>query len=138
MQDVVGGQVDLTCLAPSALAPRTCSRQGPRLRLHVEDALAGAPEVPTTDEAGVPGLHLPFWQAFWVPKGTPKDVVDKLNAAVVEALADPAYAEAPDRARRRDPAARAADAGGACARFVKAEIDKWRPIIEAANIKPDQ
>src|SRR4029079_7000714 len=96
----------------------------------------GAPDVPTIDEAGVPGLYLPFWHGLWVPKGTPRDVVAKLNSAVVETLADPAMqkrrtelgVEIPPRNQQAPEALRA---------FLKGEIDKWRPIIEAANIKPD-
>ena len=92
-----------------------------------------APDVPTIDEAGVPGVHIPFWHGLWAPKGTPKDVIDKLNAAVVEALADPAVRQrltelghevAPRASRLRRPA-----------RLHKAEIDKWWPIIKAADIK---
>ena len=58
-----------------------------------------APDVPTIDEIGMPGLHFPFWHGLWAPKGTPKDVIAKLNAAVVEALADPAVQKRFDRAR---------------------------------------
>ena len=94
------------------------------------------PEVPTIDEAGVPGLYLPFWHGLWVPKATPADVIARLNAAVVETLADPAMrkrltelgVEIPPRDQQTPQALRA---------FLKAEIDKWRPIIEAANIKPE-
>ena len=59
-------------------------------RGHRQEALAGAPDMPTTDEAGLPGFYFSFWHAFWVPKGTPKDIVAKLNDAAVKALADPA------------------------------------------------
>ena len=93
--------------------------------------------MPTIDEAGVPGLYLPFWHGLWVPKATPRDVVAKLNSAVVETLADPAMqkrltglgVEIQPRNQQTPEALRA---------FLKAEIDKWRPIIEAANIKPDK
>jgi tripartite-type tricarboxylate transporter receptor subunit TctC len=50
--------------------------------------LAAAPDIPTVDEAGVPGLHIAIWHALWMPKGTPKDIIAKLNGAVVDALAD--------------------------------------------------
>jgi tripartite-type tricarboxylate transporter receptor subunit TctC len=50
--------------------------------------LAAAPDIPTADEAGVPGLHISIWHALWMPKGTPKDIITKLNGAVVDTLAD--------------------------------------------------
>ena len=79
-------------------------------------------------------MHIPFWHGLWAPKGMPKDVVAKLNAAVVEALADPAVQKRiaalgqtiPPRDELTPEALRA---------FHKAEIDKWWPIIKAANIK---
>ena len=96
---------------------------------------ATAPDIPTVDEAGAPGLHISPWQAIWAPKGTPKDVVAKLNAAVVHALHDPDI--------RKKLAEQSYDIGpreeqtpeylGA---FHKAEIEKWWPIIKAAGIKP--
>jgi tripartite-type tricarboxylate transporter receptor subunit TctC len=137
MQDVMSGQVELTCLEASATRAHV---QAGKLRAYAllsKSRWPGAPEVPTIDEAGVPGLYLPFWHGLWVPKGTPRDAVARLNAAVVETLADPAMqkrltelgVEIPPRDQQAPEALRA---------FLKGEIDKWRPIIEAANIKPDQ
>ena len=91
-----------------------------------------APDVPTIDEAGVPGLHMTFWHGLWAVKGTPKEVVDKLNAAVVDALADPAVRqklvelghEVAAKEQQRPAALRA---------YHKADIDKWGPMIKAAN-----
>jgi len=136
MQDVMSGQVELTCLEASATRAHV---QAGKLRAYAllsKSRWPGAPDVPTIDEAGVPGLYLPFWHGLWVPKGTPRDVVAKLNSAVVETLADPAMqkrltelgVEIPPRNQQAPEALRA---------FLKGEIDKWRPIIEAANIKPD-
>jgi tripartite-type tricarboxylate transporter receptor subunit TctC len=92
------------------------------------------PDVPTTDEAGLPGFRFYFWHAFWVPKGTPKDVIVRLNDALVKALADAAT-----RKRLLDigqelfgPDMSSPEALG---RFQKAEIEKWWPIIRAAGIK---
>ena len=87
------------------------------------------------EEAGIKGLYATFWHALWVPKGTPKEVVAKLNAAVQAALADPrrSASASPSRARtsRR---ARSRRLKGSHA-HQKAEIDKWWPIIKAAGIK---
>ena len=92
------------------------------------------PDVPTVDEAGVPGLYVSTWYSLWAPKGTPRDVIARLNGAAVMALADPAVrhrleeqaAQLPPREQQTPEALRA---------FQKAEIAKWWPIIKAANIK---
>jgi tripartite-type tricarboxylate transporter receptor subunit TctC len=87
------------------------------------------------DEVGVPGLEIPFWNGLWAPKGTPKDVVARLDAAVVDTLADPAVRkrladlglEIPPRDQQTPEA---------LAVYLKAEIEKWSPMIKAADIKP--
>jgi tripartite-type tricarboxylate transporter receptor subunit TctC len=93
------------------------------------------PDVPTVDEAGLPGFYFYFWHALWVPKGTPKDVIAKLNAALVKTLNDPSI-------RKRligigqelySPEMSTPEALG---KFQKAEIEKWWPIIKAAGITP--
>jgi tripartite-type tricarboxylate transporter receptor subunit TctC len=91
------------------------------------------PDVPTTDEAGLPGFRFYFWHALWVPKGTPRDIVAKLNDAAMKALADPAV-----RKRLLDTGQELfgpeMSTPAALAKFQKAEIDKWWPIIKAAGI----
>ena len=95
-----------------------------------------APDIPTTDEAGLPGFYFSRWHGLWAPKGTPKDVVTKLNAALVAMLANPAV-----RARMaelgQDLYPREQLTPEALGRFQKAEIEKWWPLIRAANIKLD-
>ena len=97
---------------------------------------ASAPDVPTMDEAGVPGLYISFWHALWAPKGTPKDVIGKLNAAVITALSEPAV-----RSRLatlgQDIWPRDQLTPEALGAYHQAEVDKWWPIIKAAGIKPD-
>ena len=96
--------------------------------------LSSAPDIPTVDEAGVAGLYVSTWYGFWAPKGTPSPILTRLNAAAVEALADPALrkrwedqgSQVPAREQQTPTALRA---------FQKAEIEKWWPIIKAANIK---
>jgi tripartite-type tricarboxylate transporter receptor subunit TctC len=94
----------------------------------------GAPEIPTVDEMGVPGLYMSFWHGLWAPKGTSKDAIAKLNAAVVAALADPTvrqrFADQGQEIPSRDQ-----QTPEALAAYHKADIDRWWPIIKAANIK---
>jgi tripartite-type tricarboxylate transporter receptor subunit TctC len=95
-----------------------------------------APDIPTTDEAGLPGFYFSFWHAIWVPKDTPKDIVAKLNDALVKALADPAMRKRLiDIGQEIFPADR--QTPEALRAFQQSEIDKWWPIIKAANIKAE-
>jgi tripartite-type tricarboxylate transporter receptor subunit TctC len=133
-QDLLSGQIDL--LFDQAVSALTNVRAG-KIRAYAVTAksrLASAPEIPTVDEAGLPGFYMSVWNALWVPKGTPKEVIAKLNAAAMDAIADPAV-----RQRLSDlgldippPDQQTPEALGA---FHKAEVDKWWPIIKAANIK---
>jgi tripartite-type tricarboxylate transporter receptor subunit TctC len=98
--------------------------------------LATAPDIPTLDEAGLPGFYLLNWSGVWAPKGTPKAAITKLNAAIVDALAD-----ATTRQRLADidqeifP--REQQTPEALRAYQKAEIEKWWPIIKAAGIKAE-
>jgi tripartite-type tricarboxylate transporter receptor subunit TctC len=136
VQDVISGQVSLTCLEASASRPHVLSGKLRAYALLSKTRWDAAPDVPTVDEAGVAGLYLPFWHGLWVPKGTPAAVIGKLNAAVVEMLADPAIRKRLTELGVEIPA-RERQTPGALRAFLKAELDKWRPIIEAANIKPE-
>jgi tripartite-type tricarboxylate transporter receptor subunit TctC len=116
----------------------------PQLRAGTIKALANMsaqrsqslPDIPTSDESGVPGLHMSGWFAFFAPRGTPADASAKLNGAMVEALADPAV-----RARLAelglDVAPREQQTPQYLADFLQAETDKWWPIIKTAGIKAD-
>jgi len=92
------------------------------------------PNVPTVDELGMPGLHVAYWHAIWAPKGTPKPVIAKLNAAIQHALADPATQKRLDQLGH-DVMPKAQQTPEALAAHHKAEIDKWWPLIRAAGIK---
>jgi tripartite-type tricarboxylate transporter receptor subunit TctC len=95
-----------------------------------------APDIPTTDEAGLPGFYFSFWHALWVPKGTPKDIVAKLSDALMKALADPATQKRLiDIGQEAFPADQ--QTPEALRKYQQAEIDKWWPIIKAANIKAE-
>src|SRR4051812_21195594 len=95
------------------------------------------PDVPTVDEAGLPGFYFYFWHALWVPKGTPKDVIAKLNEAVVKARNDPAtHKRLADAGQEFFPADM--NSPEALGKYQKQEIDKWWPVIKAAGIKVQQ
>jgi len=134
MQAMLGGQVDLMILQAAAALPQ--ARAGAvKIIANLSPSRSSViPDVPTSDESGVPGLYAPGWFALFAPRGTPKEVIAKLNAAMVDALADPAV-------RKRfsdlglDVASREQQSPEGLAAFHKAEIDKWWPIIKAANIK---
>jgi tripartite-type tricarboxylate transporter receptor subunit TctC len=136
LQDLVAGQIDMIVDQVSNAITQV---QAGRIRAYaVADTkrLANAPEVPTADEAGLAGFHISLWNALWAPKGTPPDVIAKLNAAALEALNDPGV-----RKRLADvgleippPERLTPQALGA---YQKAEMEKWWPIIKAANVKPE-
>jgi tripartite-type tricarboxylate transporter receptor subunit TctC len=134
MQSLLAGQVDMIVDTPTTSIPQILSGTIKGFAVMSKTRLAAVPDVPTVDEAGAPGLYLLQWNAVWAPKGTPADIVMKLNNAIVRAMADPSV-----RRRLADlgqefypPEMQTPEALGA---FQKAELDKWRPIITAANIK---
>jgi tripartite-type tricarboxylate transporter receptor subunit TctC len=136
MQNLVAGQVDLMIDQAANSLPQV--RAGTIKAYAVTDKvrLAAAPDVPTVDEAGVPGLHISIWHALWMPKGTPKDIIAKLNAAVVEALADAGTRQRLSQLGQEIPP-REEQSPQALFAHHQAEIDKWWPIIKAANIKAE-
>jgi tripartite-type tricarboxylate transporter receptor subunit TctC len=135
-QDLIAGQIDLMFDQASSSLQHVRSGKTKAFAIASETRLAAAPDIPTAAEAGLPGFRISVWHALWAPKGTPKNIIAKLNFAVVETLADPAV-----RARLVDmgqeiPAQeqQTAEALGA---YHKAEIDKWWPLIKAENIKAE-
>ena len=136
LQDLVGGQIDLMCdLAANSLA-MVRSGQIKAYAMMARTHYFAAPEVPTADEAGAPGIYVSNWHELWAPKGVPQETIGRLNAAVVNALADPAVRQRiSDLGMEIVPRER--QAHGALAAFQKAELEKWTPIIQAAGIKPE-
>jgi tripartite-type tricarboxylate transporter receptor subunit TctC len=133
-QDLLSGQVDLSILQPAVVLPYV--RAG-RLRAYAVAAdarLTTAPEIPSADEAGVPGLHVSTWSSLWAPKGTPREIVMKLNAAVTEALADADVRKRLAEIGQEIPP-RAQQTPQALAALQLAEIAKWWPIIKAAHVE---
>ena len=134
MQDLLAGQIDLTC--PEAGQTLALYRSGKIKAFAVMGTTRwfAAPEVPTTDEAGVPGLHMTFWYGLWGPTGTPKDIIGQLNAAVVAAFDDPTVQQRLKEQGHVIPP-RAQLTPEALGAHHKAEIEKWWPMIKAAGIK---
>jgi tripartite-type tricarboxylate transporter receptor subunit TctC len=134
-QDLLAGITDLQLDTPAVSLPYVKSGALKTYAVTAKDRIAVAPDIPTTDEAGLPGFYFSFWHAMWAPKGTPKPIVDKLNAAIVATLADPATRKKlEDLAQIIYP--RDQQTPQALHAFQKGEIDKWFPIIKAAGIKP--
>jgi tripartite-type tricarboxylate transporter receptor subunit TctC len=134
MQDLVAGQIDMMIIQAAVALPQVRGGAIKAYAVTARSRFAAAPDVPTVDEAGLPGLHISGWFALFAPKGTPRPVIDRLNAAVVDALADPAIrARLADLGQEIPP--REQQTPEALAAFHKAEVEKWWPIIKAANIK---
>ena len=134
MTDLVAGQIEMIIDQTSNSINQI--RAGTIRAYAVTDdkRLETAADIPTTDEAGLPGFHMQLWSGFWVPKGTPKDIVAKLNAAAVEAMNDPAVrAKFENLGLVMPPKDQLTpEALGA---FQKSEIAKWWPMLKAANVK---
>ncbi len=135
LQDLVAGNIDMQIEPSSNFFEQVRSGNIKAFAIASKTRTGAAPNIPTTDEAGLPGYYASLWYGLWAPKGTPKDVIAKLNATMLDVLNDAAvkkrFAElaldTPARAQQTPEALRA---------FQKSEADKWWPIIKAANIKP--
>jgi tripartite-type tricarboxylate transporter receptor subunit TctC len=136
LTDLVAGQIDIIVDQASNSMQQIRSGNIRPYAITDRKRLSAAPDIPTADEAGLPGFYMTLWNGLWVPKGTPKEAITRLNAAVVEALGDPAVKqrlvdlglEIPERDQLTPEALGA---------WHKAESAKWSPIIKAANIKPE-
>lgn len=133
MTDLISGTVDLLVVQGAVALPQIRADKIKALANLSATRSASMPDIPTADETGVPGLYMSGWFGFYAPKGTPKDIIAKLNAATVEALADPALQKRFSELGL-DVASRAQQTPEGLAAFQKAEIEKWWPIIKSAGI----
>jgi len=133
-QALLGGQIDLSLNTPALSVAQMRSGQIKVYAIAAKERITIAPEIPTTDEAGLPGFYFPFWHALWGPKDTPPEIIAKLNDALVKTLNNPTIRKRlVDLAQDIYPNDQLTPQ--ALRTFHQAEIDKWWPIIKAAGIK---
>jgi tripartite-type tricarboxylate transporter receptor subunit TctC len=134
IQDLIGGHIDFMVDQLSNSVPQIKAGAVRAYAVAANVRSPAVPDVPTVDEAGLPGFYGSLWHGLWAPKGTPPDVIAKLEAAVKQALADPAVKQRlADLGQEIVPVAQQSPA--ALAAFQQAEMDKWFPIVKAANMK---
>jgi tripartite-type tricarboxylate transporter receptor subunit TctC len=136
INDLVSGQIDLMIDQTSNAMPQVRAGNIRGYAVAAKSQISLAPEIPTVDEAGAPGLHMSIWFGLRVPRRTPKDIIARLNAAAVEAMADQNV-----RSRFRDLGLEVPPADQQTPEVLgalqKADIEKWSPIIKAAGIKAE-
>ena len=136
MQDLLAGRLDFMVDQASNSLPQVRGGKIKAYAVTAKTRLSAAPDIPTVDEAGLPGLYVSVWFGIWAPKGTPRDIVAKLNAAMVSALADSSVRQRlADLGQEITP--REQQSPEALGAFHKAETEKWWPLVKAAGIKPE-
>jgi len=134
LQDLVAGQIDMMIEPSSNFVAQVQAGMVKALAVTAKTRHPGMPDIPTVDEAGLPGFYVSIWFGLWAPKDTPKDVIAKLDAAIVESLAD-ADLGAKLNKLGQQVVPRDQQTPEALGALQKAETDKWWPIIKAANIR---
>jgi tripartite-type tricarboxylate transporter receptor subunit TctC len=136
MQDLLAGQVDIMFDQATNAIGQVRNGTIKAYAVLKKERWPALPDVPSIEEAGVPSLYVSYWHGLWAPKGTPKDIIAKLNAAVIGALADPTVlqrlAEIGQEVWPREQ-----QTPEALAAYHKAETEKWWPIIRASRLKAE-
>ncbi|MBL6618029.1 MAG: tripartite tricarboxylate transporter substrate binding protein BugD [Reyranella sp.] len=136
MQDLLSGQIDLLIDQAANSLPQLRGGKIKAYAVTAGERLAAAPEIPAADEAGLPGFHVSVWHAIWVPRATPDAVIDRLNAAIREALASTSVQRRFADLGQDIPKAEMQTVQR-LAEFQKAEVERWAPMLKAANLKAD-
>ena len=134
MNDLLGGQIDLTCDQTTNTTSQIKAGKIKVYAVTTKKRLPSLPNVPTADEAGLPGFEVTAWHALYAPKGTPKPVIDRLVQALQTALKDKRVIER-FAELGTEPVAEDRATPEALGTYLKAEIDKWWPVIKAHNIR---
>jgi len=136
MQDLLAGQIDFMIEPSSNFRSLLATKSVKPFAVTGQKRLPASPDIPTADEAGMPGFFATLWYGLWVPKGTPRDIIARLNATMVRVLANPTARKHFDELGiqvapldQQSPEALRA--------FQKAEAERWWPIIKASGIKPE-
>jgi tripartite-type tricarboxylate transporter receptor subunit TctC len=134
LTDLVAGQIDIMCDLAANSLPQVKSGNVKAFAVAADKRWFASPDTPTVDEAGVPGIYVSVWHGLWAPRDTPKEIIAKLNGAIVSAFADATVRQRiADLGMEIPP--RDQQTPEALAAYQKVEIDKWWPIIKAAGIK---
>jgi tripartite-type tricarboxylate transporter receptor subunit TctC len=136
LQDLIAGQIDFMIDTPTSSLPQVQAGKINAYAVTAANRLPSAPEIPTVDEAGLPGFHFSFWQALGAPKDTPTGITDKLNGSIVASLADATIRQRfVEQGQEIPPPAQQTPT--ALAAYHKAQTERWWPIVKAANIKAE-
>jgi tripartite-type tricarboxylate transporter receptor subunit TctC len=134
VQDLIANQIQIMIDQSSNSLPHVRAGKIRAYAVASKERSAAAPDIPTTAEAGFPGIEVTIWQGLWAPKGTPADIIAKLNAAAVAALKDPEIRRKLEDLGQDIPTPEQMQPAAFDA-FQRAEFAKWKPIIEKANVK---
>ena len=136
MQDLISGQIDLLVDQAANSLPQLRGGKIKAYAVMARERLKVAPEIPTVDEAGLPGFYVTTWHGMWAPRGTPDAVVERLNAAAREALATEKVKQRFDDLGQEIPPPEMQTVA-ALAAFQRAEVERWTPLLKAANLKTE-